>query len=353
MQKIKVLHIITGLNAGGAERVVFDLCKNLDPARFTNTVVVMSEKEKLLPLFVEAGIPVITLKMRRNLFSFFMGLLRIRRLIIKEKTDIIHAHMYHAMVAGVFLKVLFKDLPLVFTPHNIAMGNLVRDLTSFLLKSFRNCDILFSSRHKRYFLKKNHRIIPNGILIKEFENEKKFENFTFLMIGRLEPVKNHLAILPIIRQLRKKHQFRLLIAGTGYLEERIQSKIRVLQLEDTVELLGFRTDIPVLCARSHVLLMPSVYEGLPIALLEAGVAKLPVISTPVGSIPDLIDKETGYLAEMRGFESVMSHVMEHYDEAKSKGEKLNDKIRKQFNMDRVVSMHEALYKDFAGQKADT
>jgi glycosyltransferase involved in cell wall biosynthesis len=350
MQKIKVLHIITGLNAGGAERVVYDLCMNLNPTRFTNTVVVMSEKEKLLPLFVEADIPVITLKMKRNLFSFFHGLVSIRKLIVKEKPDIIHAHMYHAMVTGVFLKVLFKDLPLVFTPHNIAMGNLVRDLTSYLLKNFRNCDILFSSRHKRYFLKKKNRIIPNGILIKEVLNEKKFETFTFLMIGRLEPVKNHLAILPIIRKLRTKHEFRLLIAGTGYLEEKIKAKIRVLQLEDTVELLGFRTDIPVLCAKSHVVLMPSIYEGLPIALLEAGLAKLPVISTPVGSIPDLIDNETGYLAEINEFERVISYVIEHYDEAKGKGGKLHSRIRKQFNIEQIALLHESLYTELTSLK---
>jgi len=179
MRKIKVLHIITGLNAGGAERVVYDLCMNLDTSRYASYVVVMSEKEKLLPLFLDSGIPTITLRMRRNLFSFFDGLRKIRSLIQKEKIDLIHAHMYHAMVAGVFLKVFSGGLPLVFTPHNVTMGNLLRDLTSFFLKDFRNIDILFSSAHKNYFLKKNNRIIPNGIVIREKEEVEKFESSLF------------------------------------------------------------------------------------------------------------------------------------------------------------------------------
>jgi len=171
------------------------------------------------------------------------------------------------------------------------------------------------------------------------------------MVGRLEPVKNHLAILPVVQKLRKQHDFQLLIAGTGYLEERIKAKVRDLHLEDTVKLLGFRTDVPELCYRSHVFLMPSLWEGFPISLLEAGLAKLPVISTPTGSIPDLIDSNTGFLSEISHSEHWMSHTLTNYNDSKTKGELLCMKIIDQFNMDKIASLHEELYEQLLRQNA--
>lgn len=343
MAKLKVMHIITGLNPGGAERVVYDLCKHLDQERFDNLVVVMSQKDILVPVFLDSSIQTIPLKMKRNPVSFFRGLQKIQKVIRSERVHLIHAHMYHAMVAGVCLKKMNPGLPLVFTPHNVKMGTFLRDLTSFLLRPFRDIDVLFAPYHKKYFLKDSYRVIPNGIAFKEPVVVPKFEKFTFLMVGRLEPVKNHLAVLPIVRKLKSTYSFQILIAGTGELEHRIEEKIRELELEDVVQLLGFRTDIQELCSRSHVMLLPSLWEGFPIVLLEAGLSRLPVISRPVGSIPELIDPKTGYLCEINGFEDQMIHVMNNYSEAKNKGEALYNKIKDRFNMQKIASMHEEMY----------
>lgn len=345
MRKLKIMHIITGLNPGGAERVVYDLCKHLDKVRFDNLVVVMSEKDLLVPVFLDSSIQTISLKMKRNPFSFIRGLKKIKDVVQSEQVDILHAHMYHAMVAGVCLKKMTREMPLVFTPHNIKMGTFLRDLTSFFLRPFRDVDILFAPYHKKFFLKKKYTVIPNGIACNEPEEIPKFEKFTFLMVGRLEPVKNHLAIFPIVQKLKSSHNFQLLIAGTGELEMTMREKSRESGLEDVVQLLGFRTDIQELCTKSHVMLMPSLWEGFPIVLLEAGLSRLPVICTPVGSIPELIDHKTGYPGEIAQFEQLMTHVMENYDEAKSKGALLHDRIKDQFNMGKIAAMHEKMYEE--------
>ncbi|HRQ29478.1 MAG TPA: glycosyltransferase, partial [Saprospiraceae bacterium] len=143
------------------------------------------------------------------------------------------------------------------------------------------------------------------------------------------------------------------IAGTGELEPLMREKCRESGLEGVVHILGFRGDIQELCSKSHVMLMPSLWEGFPIVLLEAGLSRLPVISTQVGSIAELIDHKTGYTGEIAQFEQLMTHVMENYDEAKSKGALLHERIKDQFNMEKIAAMHEKMYEDQFNKKSQS
>jgi len=152
-------------------------------------------------------------------------------------------------------------------------------------------------------------------------------------------------LIEIANDLKDKYEFEIDIVGDGYLRDELKDLIKKYKLENVVKLLGLRSDIPKLLNQSYCLLMPSLWEGLPIVILEAGAGSLPVISTPVGSIPSLLNMNNAYLSELDGFKNKMIEVLDNYEDAKLKGKKLYDVILKQYSIDAVVDEHEKIYKE--------
>ena len=142
----------------------------------------------------------------------------------------------------------------------------------------------------------------------------------------------------------KGYSFQVLFVGEGKDRPKIEKAIVEEQLEEYCQLLGLRKDVPQLCNAAHALLMPSLFEGLPISLLEAGASGLPVIATPVGSIPTLLDADTGYLINHTSqLTDTMRRVMTNYEEAKRRGKKLQKRINQEYDIQAIVEKHENIY----------
>ena len=109
------------------------------------------------------------------------------------------------------------------------------------------------------------------------------------------------------------------------------------------EFLGSRKDVPNLLINSDCLILPSLWEAFPIVLLEAGACNIPVITTPVGSVPSLVDSNNGYIVELDDFKEAMIEVMIHYEEAKLKSKKLLTKVNSNYHIKDVVKQYERLY----------
>lgn len=341
--KTNILQVITGLGKGGAERVVLDLCKNINKSKYNVYVLSFGNRDALLPLFKDANIDVTFIYLNR--FVELAGFVKSFKNILKSKNiSIIHAHLFHSLLFSIVLNCIsFFRYKIVFTSHS-NLGSKFRELILCLLKNFRSVDIIFSLSQKRYFDKSNSVVIQNGIDAKSYDLDALKNNlFTFITIGRLEHVKNHLKFLDILKSVESEKKFEVWIVGEGYLKSQIEQKVKDLELENRIKMLGFRTDIKELCCKSHCFILPSIWEGLPIALIEAGASGLPVISTPVGSIPDLINDETGYLSPIESFGSVMSYVLSNYDDAKKKGAALKQHIQAEYDVKSMVRKHEDLY----------
>ena len=342
--KINVLQLITGLGKGGAEKVIFDLCENFDDKLFDVSVLSFGRRDDLLSVFRNGGI-----ETDFYYFTDIWSTIKFTRYIWKKvrdnNIDIIHAHLFHAMVFGVATKLRYPKVKIIFTVHSTNLGSRIRDFVTFLLKPFR-IDIIFSLNQKKYYNTSDYFIIENGIDSQRYILDvPKNNTFTFITIGRLEPVKNHSGLIKMVKKVSEQSHipFQVQIVGEGHLEETLKKEAVAEQVADKIAFLGWRTDVAELCNRAHAFVLPSHWEGLPIALLEAGACGLPVIVTPVGSIPSVIHEENGFLATESEFADLMLYVMNHYEQAVPKGQRLQHDIQTIYDVKVMVAKHEALY----------
>ena len=346
MNKINVLQLITGLGMGGAEKVVLDLSKFTNKEKFNTYVVSMSKRGELYNEFIKEEIHTTKLD-KSNSFKDIISIIKSIDKIIKEKEiHIIHAHMTHSIIVASILKIFNPKIKIVFTSHSLNLGSKLRELIIYFFKPLRDIDIVFSKDILKYIYKSNYRILPNGIQIEKYIlKHKKNDKFTFIAIGRLEDVKNHIYLIEFAKNLKNKHDFEIHIVGHGYLEKELENLIKENKLENHIKLLGLRNDIPELLNQSHCLIMPSLWEGLPIVILEAAASSLPVLSTPVGSIPSLLNKKNSYICELKNFVDNAEFIINDYETAKEKANKLFKKINTIYSIDEIVKKHEQIYKD--------
>jgi glycosyltransferase involved in cell wall biosynthesis len=253
--------------------------------------------------------------------------------------------MFHTIVLLSILKIFNPKVKIIFTPHNSYVSSKIRQCIIWALKPFRTSDTIFSPRMKDFFHKKNVSLIANGINWKDYNTlGNKNKVFTFVIVGRLENMKNHTYLIDIINDM-KEFKFKLLIVGGGILEIELKDKVNTLGLNEKIEFLGPRMDVPDILSRCHCLLLPSLWEAFPIVLLEAGASKIPVISTSVGSIPSFITSENGYIVKMSDFKKTMINVLLNYNDAVKKSNKLYQLVKEKYFIKTIVKEYEKLYKE--------
>ncbi|WP_419211080.1 glycosyltransferase [Maribacter sp. X9] len=343
------IHIITGLSGGGAEHLVLDLSQRAKEDQKKVVVISVTGLKAIEHKFTALGIPCHFL----NIDSFSQlasGLTKAKRILAEyAQKPVVHCHMFHAVLVAILLKLSGSPIKIVFTLHNNSVSSSFRRIILFLSKPLRCKDVVFSDRGKKWYLK-NSIVLPNGINLTKFKKgkeypEKKPEVFKFLFLGSLTEQKNPLYVPEIAQKIKDRGiiNFKIYFIGEGPLKSRLIEKIKQFNVQDHIELVGFRNDVPELLPDFHAQIMPSLWEGMPISILESGSVGLPVITTPVGSIPDFLTSETGYLASIADFHLAMISLMTNYNEAILKAKSFKQKVRSEFDIDKIYERHQALY----------
>ncbi|MEM9411968.1 MAG: glycosyltransferase [Planctomycetota bacterium] len=240
----------------------------------------------------------------------------IRDLVRDIKPDLIHCHGGRA---AFFQSFMDRDVPAIYTVHGFHFAR-----KNFFPRSFgwmaefhsirRMSHIIFVSEYdrrlavQRYLLPrgKSHSVIHNGIEPLPPACEKQRRGIGFL--GRLVHQKNPELFLDIAERM-PEHQF--LLAGGGELEPKIRKEIDQRNLKDRVKLLGSLDHAQAIefISKLQVLVMTPRWEGLPLLLLEAMFLRVPVISTAVGGVPEVIQHgQTGLLADSGTADQFVSHI---------------------------------------------
>jgi len=342
--KIKLLHLITGLGCGGAEKMVYQLCKYADRDRFELSVISIDNTDYFLPKLESLQIQVNMFRLKKTPFSIFKGILKLNELLRKNEIQVIHAHLFHGMLLACLVKIMNFKIKIIWSSHSSQICTLLRSGITYLLKPLRAHDIILQKQFNEWYILNKHVVIPNGIeepkLIKK---PSKFPNFTFISVGSLEKHKNHLLLINLFADLNGVDA-NLIIVGTGSNFSSLQTKIFELKLSNKIKLLGHRDDVFHLLCKSHCLLFPSIREGFGLVLVESAFAKIPIIALRNGSVENLISEEEGYVVGNDIFKKTMLHVINNYDEALVKMNNFYKKTIREFTIQTCITSHESLYK---------
>ena len=168
------------------------------------------------------------------------------------------------------------------------------------------------------------------------------------VIGNLWPVKGHRTLLEAAHRLRERHpRLKFLCAGLGVEEPFLRKRIRDLGLENTVLLLGHRTDVPALLARADAFALCSSAEGLSNAIMEAMAARLPIVATRVGGNAELLEGDRGLLVpygDPAALAGALEQLLDNRAQAREMGRRARAFVEAELSLDRMQSAHEELYR---------
>ncbi|KPJ69432.1 MAG: hypothetical protein AMJ45_00345 [Syntrophobacter sp. DG_60] len=322
MKKRNILQMIHTLKVGGAEKVVTDIATNLDLSKFNCYVSCLNEGGFFKEVIARRGVPVGILNIqRRSIKNFPLFLLDVIRILIslnkivkKNNIDIIHSHLDHANYLSIIIGFI-KKIPVFPTIHSTSEFVIERkkiDPRYWLIKIFnyiiyRYCTkiIAVSDEVKETILKeikvnpKKIIIINNPVDIDKFSQERNIDylygtlginnELIISSIGRLEKIKGHIFLLKAVADILKIYpNTKFFLIGSGKEEEKLKNFVVNNSLEQNVYFLGNRSDIPELLSLTDVFVMPSIAEGLSIAMLEAMASGRAIVSANTNGTRKLI-----------------------------------------------------------------
>ena len=349
--------VSTGMDVGGAERVVLDLARAYVDAGLPTVVIVLnSDARSLLPLVDTSGLDIRFLGMKKSPAGLLRAARALAAIIRSNHVDLIHAHMPHAMfVASAARFMPGCRVPLVHTSHNFQFSRPL-DLALRATRRLRDVDVLLAPGQHLALNAAQTATIPNGIRFPSTDPATDPATTAvpragnsgpvLLSVGRLTEQKDFATMIAAFAGLRRNGQDQgavLRIAGDGPLRPALQAQIEALGLSDAVELLGIRKDIAALLSGADVFVMSSRFEGVPLAALEAGAAGLPIVAPPVGGLPWLLADDCGYLCAPEQLTQTLAGVLTDTLEARRRGARLRQRVTERFSLERTVADHLQLY----------
>ena len=357
---VRIAFCITDLDVGGAERMFVELVTRLDRHRWEPRVYCLSGPGALVAHLQSAEIPVTCFgaKSTRNLGVFQ----RLTAELKKFSPALLQCFLFHANILG-RLAAWRAGVPYVVCGIRVAeRRSRVPLWLDRLSQGFVDHNVCVSravaefSIHQAGLKPSKISVIPNAVDFDWFANAVAVDRSTLglsaaplvLFVGRLDPQKAPFNLLEAFAHLLERHlDWQLLFVGDGSLKASMDEWIAQRGLGHRIRIAGWRPDVPELLKAADLLVLPSLWEGMPNIVLEAMAAGLPVVVSRVEGTEELIrDGETGLLVTPGS-----PTELEHQIEAALTSPELSSRIRttaqlavqKQFTMDRMVSAYEQLY----------
>ena len=369
---VKVMQVIARMNVGGPAVLVADLMRNLEHQRFSSVLITGFCDDNESDYLDEVAQDVAAVRIPglgrsvsplKDLAAFFLLIREIR----KFKPDVIHTHTAKAgllgRLAGLIARpqakrvhtfhghllhgyfsasktrlVILLEKALSFITHRfIAIGNVVKnDLVRAGIAQESKFEVIYPGlQNLGKYPKKDARsslaLDPN----------KKY----LVFVGRLTTIKRPERLIDLARFLKDNYPDSwLLIAGAGELLETLSTQAQREELP--VTFLGWRNDIGMILSASDIAVLCSDNEGIPLTLIQASQAGLPIVSTDVGSVSDIvIDGTTGLLTKVstKGLIEGVSVLLDDPALGQQFGVAGEDRVREFFSSRTMVERHERLY----------
>ena len=379
-EPIPLLYIITKLELGGAQRQLLELIKQLDKKRY-KIYLLTAQEGLLLPEF--SSINGLVLKRSRfldraiNPFKDILALIEIYRFIKKNAIAIVHTHSSKAGILGRLAAKLAKADVILHTVHGWSFNDyqmmvkrkiflwLERFTAKFTdrlivvschdkLKGLKN----FIGNEDKYFL------IRYGIDQPEFKKsysaireELKIAagDMVVGMIACFKPQKSPQDFIKLARAVEATFpSVKFILVGDGVLRKKIEYLISKFNLKSKIFLTGWRKDVPSILSSMDIFVLTSLWEGLPIVVLEAMASAKPVIATDTGGVGEVInDSKAGFIVHVGDAKRMAERLMlllQDENLRQRMGQYASERLNSDFSVDAMVKNTESLYTNLLKQK---
>jgi len=368
---IKVAHISTGLETGGAEVQLMRLIAAMNHDEFEMMVISMDRETYLAERIRELGVPVYSLCLRKQPYALWKGY----QLLRMFNPDVIHGTMYQGGVFGTLCRRFLPKRPhVIWTVHEPLEHYDEEPLRKRLqlklwgkMSGSPECLMYVSNLNKEQHLAygfNNHKavVIPNGVDTSRFGPNRK-QGLAIrhalgipdncIVIGktaRYHRQKNHEGFLRAAALLAAKNEYvRFMLVGTNVDEDNdtLTALIDELGLDGKVYMLGNREDIPAIVNAYDIATLTSLGEAFPLTLGEAMVSTVPCVATDVGDNAYIIG-DTGYVVPVGDDQAMAEHwekiVVLSAKQRAELGQQARQRCLDHFTLEQQVIQHEALYR---------
>jgi glycosyltransferase involved in cell wall biosynthesis len=351
-RRLRITHVTWGLDVGGLEKLLVEFARHADRTRFDLHFVSLTTRGALAADLELLGWPVTALEEPGGLQPGLV--LRLAQLFRGLRTDLVHTHDDRPLLYGGAAARLARVRRVIHTRHGQKARISRRQVLLFRLAA-RMADRVVCVSDDAASLTVREGVSPrrvctirNGIDLVQFACTGPAENGPVVTVARLSPEKD-LATLVHAAALvaRVRPSFRLEVAGDGICMPELRRLTAELGLEKHVRWHGAVRDVPALLGRAALFVLPSVEEGISLALLEAMARGLPTVATRVGGNPEVVvDGETGLLVPARDPEALARALLRLLDDPETRlrlGAAGRQRVEMQFDVRRMVAAYETLY----------
>lgn len=314
---LNVLHVITTIEFGGAEKALLTLVKAQVKRGLAVSVIGLKGNPELREFLIQSGAKYISSVSNR---PFILQVLEVRKRV--GDFDILHCHLPRAEILGAIARRATK---LVITKHNsesfYPSGWLLlsRAMSYFVAK--RSYRIICISNAVKKFLEEISEIPKNSDKVKvvhygidaQLDTERTFslkDTLTIGTISRLVSQKNLEFLIDIVLEIKSlKRKINCLILGDGPDKEKLQDKIDRCGLEDDISILPKSPNINQFLSELDVFVLASKYEGFGMVLLEAMQSQIPIVSSNVSAIPEVLGEDHPGLAQLDNVHDFVSKIL--------------------------------------------
>ena len=372
MNKINIIHLITELNMGGAEQMLYKLVTRMNHDRFRCLVVSMTDKGPIGEKITQSGLPVVALGMGLGRPTL-RGIAKLYHLLKQESTDIIQTWLYHADLLGLLVGrmagvrrivwgIRCSDMRLKkyspLTALTVRLGGVLSPLVDAIVVNSREGRRIHK---KRGYLTERMILIPNGFDTDEFRSDKSARGWlgdqlglpqnavVIGLVARFDPMKDQINFLKAASLVAQKDdRVHFIMAGRGVANNnRELTSFIDNNLQGRVHFLGVRNDIPRLMAALDIASSSSAFgEGFSNTIGEAMACGVPCVVTDVGDSAQIVG-ETGIVVPPNDHialaNALLNILTTDMDERKAKGEQARIRIIEKFELGIIVRRFEKFY----------
>ena len=353
MRKIRILHLSPNINFGGAELLIYNLSKHINHEEF-EPIVASWHGGRLAFRLRDQGIQTIHIPATPRITR----LKSIIKILRDQKVDILHTHLFIGGLYGRLAAATENPVGVIRTHHGLTFQSKKyrRVICEKLLKPQTDYVVAVSDAVKNHVTKTLHwhpdsvTVIPNGIEMKRFivHREKIKDVPVIVSTGRLSCEKGYPVLIQALKILSNQGiQFKCIIAGDGPELNSLKQLVSKLELQDTVNFYGYVENVAPILKAGDIFVLPSFQEGLPLSLLEAMAASLPVVATAVGGMPEMLTPDIGWIVapgNPDAFAKIIFTVLNDPVAALKKAKRGQSKVMREYTIENTVSGYESLYR---------